>query len=76
MSFLNLKEIEDIGQNLRKDNITKAVVHKRKRIVEEESYDLSKSWREVLGPIPEMGSTRESLQTWLRYHKKKWKFQV
>lgn len=33
------------------------------------------SWRDVLGPPPHMGSTREEYVAWLTYHKRKWKLQ-
>lgn len=38
--------------------------------------DLSKTWREYLGPPPPLGKTREDLIIWLQYHKKKWAFQL
>ncbi|XP_028851833.1 DNA polymerase epsilon catalytic subunit A isoform X2 [Denticeps clupeoides] len=37
---------------------------------------LSQSWREVLGPPPPMGKTKEEILVWLRYHKKKWELQL
>ncbi|XP_040208047.1 DNA polymerase epsilon catalytic subunit A [Rana temporaria] len=56
---------------------------KRKRIpaAEESQGDsqdvaLTQSWREVLGPPPPLGTTKEERLLWLRYHKKKWELQA
>ncbi|KAK7073292.1 hypothetical protein SK128_028068 [Halocaridina rubra] len=50
---------------------------KRKRVTNEidELMDLSKSWKEVLGNPPPRGNTRESVEAWIRFQKKKWNFQ-
>lgn len=37
---------------------------------------LTQSWREVLGPPPPLGTTKEERLLWLRYHKKKWELQA
>ncbi|XP_075753979.1 DNA polymerase epsilon catalytic subunit A isoform X1 [Pelodiscus sinensis] len=41
-----------------------------------ESLELTQSWREILGPPPPTGTTKEERQAWLRYHKKKWELQA
>lgn len=38
--------------------------------------DLSKTWREYLGPPPPLGKKREEVVAWLTYQKKKWAFQI
>ncbi|KAJ4448291.1 hypothetical protein ANN_10305 [Periplaneta americana] len=40
------------------------------------STTLPQSWRDVLGPPPPLGSTKESRLAWLEYHKKKWALQA
>ncbi|XP_048412228.2 DNA polymerase epsilon catalytic subunit A isoform X2 [Stegostoma tigrinum] len=54
---------------------------KRARGMNEESQELSQdleltqSWREILGPPPPLGSTKNERLVWLRYQKKKWELQ-
>ncbi|XP_020776588.1 DNA polymerase epsilon catalytic subunit A [Boleophthalmus pectinirostris] len=43
---------------------------------ESQDLNLTQSWREILGPPPPMGSTKEQHLVWLRYHKKKWELQL
>ncbi|KAM9259918.1 LOW QUALITY PROTEIN: DNA polymerase epsilon catalytic subunit A [Cariama cristata] len=57
--------------------------NKRKRVpAAEESQqmspvpELSQSWREILGPPPPLGTTKEERLVWLRYHQKKWELQA
>ncbi|XP_050693132.1 DNA polymerase epsilon catalytic subunit A-like [Eriocheir sinensis] len=38
--------------------------------------DLNKSWRDAIGNPPKMGNSKESVQAWLRFQKKKWEFQL
>ncbi|CAN8193292.1 unnamed protein product [Coccothraustes coccothraustes] len=59
------------------------IANKRKRIpAAEESQELSQdleltqSWREILGPPPSLGTTKEEHLVWLRFHKKKWELQA
>ncbi|XP_073410903.1 DNA polymerase epsilon catalytic subunit A [Dendrobates tinctorius] len=76
-------DIEDFGV---KKHLQPAIPisTKRKRVVltaEESQGDsqdvaLTQSWREVLGPPPPLGTTREERLLWLRYHKKKWEIQA
>jgi len=33
------------------------------------------SWREILGPAPKMGKTKDEFLVWLTYHKRKWRIQ-
>ncbi|XP_055613279.1 DNA polymerase epsilon catalytic subunit 1 [Uranotaenia lowii] len=35
-----------------------------------------KTWREALGAPPPVGSSKEELQAWLAFHKRKWKWQL
>ncbi|XP_033227375.1 DNA polymerase epsilon catalytic subunit A isoform X2 [Belonocnema kinseyi] len=73
-------DIEDIGSKSPHFKIpATSAVHKRKRVVsssEEESEDKSKSWKEVFGPAPPMGTTYKEKMEWLEFHKKKWAFQL
>ncbi|PNF35844.1 hypothetical protein B7P43_G09409 [Cryptotermes secundus] len=41
-----------------------------------QSTTLTQSWRDVLGPPPPLGDTKESRLAWLQYHKKKWALQA
>ncbi|KAI1232850.1 hypothetical protein IHE44_0006030 [Lamprotornis superbus] len=59
------------------------IANKRKRIpAAEESQqlsqdlELSQSWREILGPPPLLGTTKEEHLVWLRFHQKKWELQA
>uniref|UniRef100_A0A674IGW1 DNA polymerase epsilon catalytic subunit n=1 Tax=Terrapene triunguis TaxID=2587831 RepID=A0A674IGW1_9SAUR len=59
------------------------VASKRKRVpVAGESQEMSQnleltqSWREILGPPPPTGTTKEERLAWLQYHKKKWELQA
>ncbi|KYO36959.1 DNA polymerase epsilon catalytic subunit A [Alligator mississippiensis] len=59
------------------------IASKRKRIsaaVESQqasqNLELTQSWREILGPPPPLGTTKEERLVWLRYHKKKWELQA
>ncbi|KAE8634027.1 hypothetical protein XENTR_v10002174 [Xenopus tropicalis] len=56
---------------------------KRKRVPtaedsqgDSQNLALTQSWREVLGPPPPLGTTKEERLVWLRYHKKKWELQA
>nr|CAD7428081.1 unnamed protein product [Timema monikensis] len=58
------------------------VIHttKRKRgtpeRAESQSSMLTQSWREVLGPPPSLGTTKEERLVWIDYQKKKWALQA
>ena len=73
-------DIEDLANKSPAFKVpTTSTVHKRKRGIsssEEESEDYSKSWREVLGNPPPMGTTEEERDAWLAFHKKKWAYQL
>lgn len=43
---------------------------------ESQDVELTQSWREILGPPPPTGTTKEERLVWLRYHKKKWELQA
>ncbi|XP_063000312.1 DNA polymerase epsilon catalytic subunit A [Elgaria multicarinata webbii] len=56
---------------------------KRKRIPtaeesqqQSQNLELTQSWREILGPPPPTGATKEERLVWLCYHKKKWELQA
>lgn len=72
------RDIEDLGSG---DQIFKKplpVVSKRKRQCSEEDEpdNSNKSWKEVLGAPPPMGTTKEEKLKWLEFHKKKWAYQA
>ncbi|KAK3853994.1 hypothetical protein Pcinc_039493 [Petrolisthes cinctipes] len=53
-----------------------ATCSKRKRLPDnDECSNLSKSWREVLGNPPNKGNSKEEMEAWIRFQKKKWEFQ-
>ncbi|CAH1796227.1 unnamed protein product [Owenia fusiformis] len=84
----NAMDIEDIGgTNSAKSKELVAISNKRKRQVsafDDESQkdfgrkdsDLTRSWREILGPPPPMGKTQDERDEWVAYHKKKWALQA
>ncbi|XP_019956457.2 DNA polymerase epsilon catalytic subunit A [Paralichthys olivaceus] len=76
-------DIEDFGVPARPLQPAILISTKRKRAsqgedsqVESQDLELTQSWREILGPPPPAGKTREELLVWLRYHKKKWELQL
>ncbi|XP_069115944.1 LOW QUALITY PROTEIN: DNA polymerase epsilon catalytic subunit A-like [Argopecten irradians] len=77
-------DIEDVGGRS-KTGVGMAVAHKRKRMSLDNSetsqndsqlLESSQTWREILGPAPPMGKTKEERAVWLEYHKKKWELQA
>ncbi|XP_060641327.2 DNA polymerase epsilon catalytic subunit A [Anolis sagrei] len=59
------------------------VSSKRKRIPtaeesqpQSQNLELTLSWREILGPPPPIGTTKEERLAWLCFHKKKWELQA
>ncbi|CAO1425761.1 unnamed protein product [Diamesa tonsa] len=52
------------------------VVTSRKRIRSQEVEVEPKTWREALGNPPETGNNRAELLVWVRFQKKKWKWQL
>ncbi|KAA0716868.1 DNA polymerase epsilon catalytic subunit A [Triplophysa tibetana] len=76
-------DMEDFGVPQRPLQPAILISTKRKRIsqgedsqTESQDQELTQSWREILGPPPAIGSSREELLVWLRYHKKKWELQI
>uniref|UniRef100_A0AAX7U0J0 DNA polymerase epsilon catalytic subunit n=1 Tax=Astatotilapia calliptera TaxID=8154 RepID=A0AAX7U0J0_ASTCA len=76
-------DIEDFGMPPKPLQPAILISTKRKRAshgddsqVESQDLELTQSWREILGPPPPTGKTREERQVWLRYHKKKWELQL
>ena len=63
--FSNTPDIEDFGKSkspisAKRPIVTKTSANKRKRnnLAEEFENDMHKSWREVLGESPKMGTTK------------------
>ena len=52
------------------------VTTKRKRGHSDSNEDMDKSWREILGPPPPLGTTHKEREIWLSYHKRKWAIQM
>uniref|UniRef100_A0A3B5MER7 DNA polymerase epsilon catalytic subunit n=1 Tax=Xiphophorus couchianus TaxID=32473 RepID=A0A3B5MER7_9TELE len=76
-------DMEDFGAAPRPLQPAILISTKRKRAsqgedsqVESQDVELTLSWREILGPPPPTGKTREERLVWLRYHKKKWELQL
>ncbi|KAM9811154.1 DNA polymerase epsilon catalytic subunit A [Neosynchiropus ocellatus] len=76
-------DIEDFGMAPKPLQPAILISTKRKRAsqgedsqVESQDVELTQSWREILGPPPPQGSSREEILVWLRYHKKKWELQL
>uniref|UniRef100_A0AAR2JA37 DNA polymerase epsilon catalytic subunit n=1 Tax=Pygocentrus nattereri TaxID=42514 RepID=A0AAR2JA37_PYGNA len=76
-------DIEDFGVPQRPLQPAILISTKRKRVshgedsqTESQELELTQSWREILGPPPPRGTTREERLVWLRYHKKKWELQI
>ncbi|KAM9360448.1 DNA polymerase epsilon catalytic subunit A [Symphorus nematophorus] len=76
-------DMEDFGMPPRPLQPAILISTKRKRSsqgedsqVESQDVELTQSWREILGPPPPSGKTREERLVWLRYHKKKWELQL
>lgn len=73
-----IRDIEDIGSNVVQSE-RRPTVHRRKRNaseMEEPEANEPKTWREALGPPPVIGNSREEIQEWVEYHKKKWRWQL
>lgn len=77
-----VSDIEDIGSE-RKLGAKVAISNKRKRASDDraESQGDSQdsgllSWRDILGPPPSMGTTKDERVVWLTYHKRKWELQA
>ncbi|XP_038229566.1 DNA polymerase epsilon catalytic subunit A isoform X2 [Dermochelys coriacea] len=75
-------DMEDFGA-AKPLQLSVPVASKRKRVpVAGESQEVSQnleltqSWREILGPPPPTGTTKEERMAWLQYHKKKWELQA
>lgn len=71
-----VRDIEDsAGPSSRSPGVPVVTNRKRAR-TEENTVTQSKTWREVLGNPPSMGSTKDELVEWIRFQKKKWKYQL
>lgn len=71
-------DIEDIAGKPSTSKQSLPVVNKRKRQFLEgnEAENANKSWKEVLGSPPPMGTTKEERLKWLEFHKQKWAHQA
>ncbi|CAL7943087.1 unnamed protein product [Xylocopa violacea] len=70
-------DIEDAAGGRNKQPLL-PVVTKRKRQYSDENgaENTNKSWKEVLGSPPPMGTTKEEWLKWLKFHKEKWAYQA
>ncbi|TRY87471.1 hypothetical protein DNTS_035299 [Danionella cerebrum] len=82
-SVMEAPDMEDFGAPRHPLQPAILISTKRKRVsqgedsqAESQEQELTQSWREILGPPPTKGSTREEILVWLRYHKKKWELQL
>ncbi|XP_052865449.1 DNA polymerase epsilon catalytic subunit 1 [Anopheles cruzii] len=74
-----LTDVEDLVQKQSSGNgQTPSVSNKRQRerSVEQPAESEPKSWREALGDPPSPGNTSEQLIEWIRFHKRKWRWQL
>lgn len=75
-----IADMEDIGSNREANSERRPAVHQRKKRnaseMEEADENEPKTWREALGPLPEIGNSRAEIQEWIEYHKKKWSWQL
>lgn len=72
-----IRDIEDSAGNIPSTFSGVPAVTNRKRTRTDQNEDNQpKTWREALGPSPEMGKTREELIDWIKFQKKKWKWQL
>lgn len=72
-----LVDVEDMGGSGDKiANSRPVVTSKRKRATSENSNELDKNWRELLGPPPPIGRPGQEREIWIRYHKRKWAIQM
>lgn len=72
-----VRDIEDAAGSSIKFKKPVAVVTKRKRAAsQDEDTALNKSWRDILGPPPPMGTTKAEKQAWIKYQKEKWAYQA
>lgn len=79
MSAKPVAEVRDIEDTVgtSSPSIGAPIVTNRKRARNDVTDEnLPKTWREALGPSPEMGTTREELVEWIKFQKKKWRFQM
>ncbi|CRK94685.1 CLUMA_CG008185, isoform A [Clunio marinus] len=75
-----IRDIEDtVGSSSTAGGIP-IVTTKRKRTrtecEEENQQQQPKTWREALGNPPEIGTTKEELIEWIKFQKKKWRWQI
>ncbi|XP_037953438.1 DNA polymerase epsilon catalytic subunit 1 [Teleopsis dalmanni] len=77
----NISDIEDLVQTATVTNNV-PIVRKRKRLSSdldlerEDNTKKATTWRQALGQPPQIGNTREEIIAWVRFQKKKWKWQL
>jgi DNA polymerase epsilon subunit 1 len=74
-----VRDIEDITNPQSPASMNVPIVTTRKRMRTQENPDNStqpKTWREALGEPPTIGQSHEELIEWIKFQKKKWKFQL
>lgn len=71
-------DIEDMAGKASTSKQSLPIVNKRKRqsLEGNEVENANKSWKDVLGLPPPMGTTKEERLKWLEFHKQKWAFQA
>lgn len=73
-----IRDIEDsVGSPSTSSGVPVVTSSNRKRTrAEEDEENEPKTWREALGSPPEIGTTREELIEWIKFQKKKWRWQI
>lgn len=75
--YLQIRDIEDTISTSNQSSSSVPMVTNRKRPRDnEESQSAPKTWREALGNPPEIGKTHTELVDWIKFQKKKWRFQL
>nr|XP_003707004.1 PREDICTED: DNA polymerase epsilon catalytic subunit A [Megachile rotundata] len=70
-------DIEDIAEAAQPFKKPMPIVNQKKRKhSEEDKIDNNKSWKDVLGSPPPIGTTKEEKLKWLEFHKQKWAYQA
>lgn len=72
-------DIEDIGSGSRASVSRPPTVHQKRKRNQSECENTeseARTWREALGPPPTIGDSRQEIQNWIAYQKKKWAWQL
>lgn len=72
-----VRDIEDsVGSPSTSAGVPMVTTTNRKRTRTENEENQPKTWREALGAPPDMGTTKEELIEWIKFQKKKWRWQI